>query len=277
MKFWYYRPLTKLVFGLASALWGTTPWPYHAVSLLAHGIASVLVYFVARRAETSRTPAFAGTLLFAVHFRNHESVFWFSAISYPLSTCFGLASALLFRASLEEHRRGLLAGSLLASFAAMLTKDTAAVVPALAALYGLLFAGGEFARATRRGRLAGASFLSASCCSSVSPCRPSRSKAGRSRAAAPPSRRRARVLRSSSSSAPPRSPYPASNPLPDAPRKALALAAALGLVTYALVPAEPARALRPRLGRARARLSLLRVRPADGRPLPCTFRSSASP
>ncbi len=231
---WYYRPLTKIVFGFAYALWGTAPWPYHVVSLLAHAVASALVYFVARRAGASPIPAFVGTLLFAVHFRNHESVFWFSAISYPLSTCFGLASALLFRASLEEPRRGLLAGSLLASFAAMLTKDTAAVVPVLAALYGLLFAGGGFARATRRVRLRslvplGLVLLLGVALQAV----PVEGRPfARGGAAFSPKGAHASldfVERSAALA------VPGLESLSEAPRQALALAAALGLAAYAVV------------------------------------------
>lgn len=150
---WYYRPITKLVFALAYTLFGTAPAPYHVLSLLAHAAVVVLVYFVARRAGASVVPSFAGALLFAVHFRQHESVFWFSAISYPLSTGLGLASALWFRASLVGRRPGFLAASLASAAAAMLTKDTAAVVPALAGLYGLLFAGEPFAGASMRRKL----------------------------------------------------------------------------------------------------------------------------
>lgn len=147
---WYYRPFTKLVFALAYALFGTTAAPYHVVSVCAHAAAVVLVYFVARRAGASAWPSFAGALVFAVHFRQHESVFWFSAISYPLSTGLALASALLFRASLARRRPGLLAAALASSAAAMLTKDTAAVVPVLVAFYGLLFAGEAFAGESAR-------------------------------------------------------------------------------------------------------------------------------
>lgn len=147
---WYYRPITKLVFALAYTLFGTSAAPYHVVSILAHAAAVVLVYFVARRAGASAIPSFAGALVFAIHFRQHESVFWFSAISYPLSTALGLASALWFRTSLARNRPGLLAASLVSAAAAMLTKDTAAVLPVLAALYGLLFAGEPFASTPAR-------------------------------------------------------------------------------------------------------------------------------
>lgn len=142
---WYYRPVTRLVFALGYTLFGTHAAPYHAVSLLAHAAAVVLLYFVARRAGASVAPSFLGAVVFAVHFRQHESVFWFSAISYPLSTSFGLLSALFFRASVAKSSSRLLVAALAASAAAMLTKDTAIVVPVLAGLYGLLFAGDSFA------------------------------------------------------------------------------------------------------------------------------------
>jgi hypothetical protein len=150
---WYYRPITKLVFALGYAFFGTSAPGYHAVSLLAHGAAVVLLYFVARRAGAAAVPSFAGALVFALHFRQHESVFWFSAVSYPLSTALGLASALWFRASLVRPRPGLLAAALAAAAAAMLTKDTAVVLPVLVALYGLLFAGEPFAGVRPREKL----------------------------------------------------------------------------------------------------------------------------
>lgn len=136
---WYYRPITRLVFAFGYTFFGTAPGPYHVLSLLAHSGAVVLLYFAARRAGASAAPAFAGALVFAVHFCQHESVFWFSAISYPLSTALGLGSALLFCASLERRRTGFLVASLALAAAAMLTKDTATVLPVLVALYGLLF------------------------------------------------------------------------------------------------------------------------------------------
>jgi hypothetical protein len=150
---WYYRPLTRLVFGISYALFGMAAAPYHVVSLLAHAASVVLLYFVARRAGAAASASFAGALVFAVHYRQHESVFWFSAISYPVSTAFGLASALWFRASLAGRRPGLLAAAFAAAAAAMLTKDTAAVVPVLVALYGLLFAGEALASARPREKL----------------------------------------------------------------------------------------------------------------------------
>jgi hypothetical protein len=147
---WYYRPITRLVLVLGYTLFGTAPVGYHVLSLLAHAAAVVLFYFGARRAGASAGPSFAGALVFAVHFRQHESVFWFSAISYPLSTAFGLGSALWFRASLARGHRGFLVAALVSAAAAMLTKDTATVVPALVALYGLLFAGEPFEGAPAR-------------------------------------------------------------------------------------------------------------------------------
>lgn len=150
---WYYRPITKLVFALGYTLFGTAPMPYHVLSLLAHAAAVVLVYFIARRAGAPAVPSFVGALVFAVHFRQHESVFWFSAISYPLSTGLGLASALWFRASLAGRRRVFLAAALASAAAAMLTKDTAAVVPVLVAFYGLFFAGEAFEGASVREKL----------------------------------------------------------------------------------------------------------------------------
>ncbi len=148
---WYYRPVTKIVFSLSYALFGMAPLPYHVLSLLVHAGAVVLLFLVARRAGAGLVPSCVGALFFAVHFRQHESVFWFSAISYPLSTALGLASALAFRAGVAEDRRWLRLFAAVAAAGAMLTKDTAAVVPVLVGLYGVVFgrpAGGISARRT---------------------------------------------------------------------------------------------------------------------------------
>ena len=148
---WYYRPVTKLVFGLAYTLFGLSPGPYHLLSLASHALAAVLLFFVVRQARADAFQSFLCALLFAVHFRQHESVFWFSAISYPLSTSLGLSSMLLFRSHLERRHRGYFWGSLVALAGAMLTKDTAAVFPLLVGLYALLFSSPPLPRDFRRG------------------------------------------------------------------------------------------------------------------------------
>lgn len=64
---WYYRPVTKLVFGLSYFLFGLEPAPYHLLSLAAHATAAVLLFLVVRRTGADAFPSFLCALFFAVH------------------------------------------------------------------------------------------------------------------------------------------------------------------------------------------------------------------
>lgn len=62
-----YRPLTLVSYSLNYLLTGLSPWSYHLVNILLHGLISVLLFRLALRWGLAPTAAGLGAALFAVH------------------------------------------------------------------------------------------------------------------------------------------------------------------------------------------------------------------
>ena len=69
-----YRPLTTFSYALNYSVSGLTPWTYHLVNVLVHGVVSVLVFRVGLRWGLSMGLAVIGALFFAVHPIHVEAV-----------------------------------------------------------------------------------------------------------------------------------------------------------------------------------------------------------
>ncbi|MBN9683150.1 MULTISPECIES: tetratricopeptide repeat protein [unclassified Corallococcus] len=132
----YYRPLAHVTFWLLRAAFGTAPWGYHLLSLLAHAAASVLVWRLLRtclrgegREDVSGWAALAGALLFALHPVHTEAVVWVSGWM-DLSACLALlfTARLLVPGPVSSPRAWLAA---LTWLGGLLLKETAIVLPVL--------------------------------------------------------------------------------------------------------------------------------------------------
>jgi len=62
-----YRPLTIASFAVSYAIAGLSPWSWHLLNVLLHGVVSVLVYRLGRAWGLAASGAGLGALLFAVH------------------------------------------------------------------------------------------------------------------------------------------------------------------------------------------------------------------
>jgi tetratricopeptide (TPR) repeat protein len=145
----YYRPLQTLAYRLTIAVAGVNPAVFHFLSILWMSLAAVLC-FAFFWMLTQRIPiAFAAAALFAAHPIHSEAVDWASALPDLGCTAFLLAALMCFLAAYErpqkqEQRRSprKLIGwafSLICFAAALLWKETAAVLPLLITAYILLF------------------------------------------------------------------------------------------------------------------------------------------
>lgn len=119
-----YRPLAIASYALDWQL-GSVAW-FHAVNLLWHAAASVMVSALARRWSGDRAALVAG-LIFAVHPVHVEAVANVIGRAELMMTVFG---ALAVYAAVHQDRLG---WSLAATAAALLSKENGAVVPALIA------------------------------------------------------------------------------------------------------------------------------------------------
>ena len=119
-----YRPLVISSFSAEWSLWGASHAGYHALNVVWHAIASVLVFALARR-WLAPSAALIAAVLFAVHPVHTEAVANVVGRSELMAACGVLATLLL------HERRSRWA---IATFAfALLSKEHALVTPVLAA------------------------------------------------------------------------------------------------------------------------------------------------
>jgi tetratricopeptide (TPR) repeat protein len=136
-----WRPLTTLTFALNHAAGGRAPWGYHLVNVLLHALAALALWALARRLAAAIAPARAEAAalvagaLFSVHPVHVEAVAGLVGRAELLSTL-GVLGALLALSttSLGPWR---LPAAALALALGLLSKENAAVAPALLVLAGL--------------------------------------------------------------------------------------------------------------------------------------------
>ncbi len=155
----YYRPILHVIFMIDYHLFGLSPWGYHLVNVIFHGVNTVLVFLIAlflfSSFELNKTGlnktglnktglnkasllAFASALIFAVHPAHVEPVAWVSAMTELSFTLFLLLSLYLYMISFAGRRLFYFL-SLFAFFASLLCKETALTFPAVLILFDLCF------------------------------------------------------------------------------------------------------------------------------------------
>ncbi len=131
----YYRPVTKLAYGLEKRFFGTNPAPYHAVNVALVGLVFVLFCAILRRlypGGNSALPIYFA-LLCCLHPVTASVVYPVSGMETLLVTVFAMASLLCY---LRESRAGYPLALLFLALA-LLTKEQGVIVPALLALTDL--------------------------------------------------------------------------------------------------------------------------------------------
>ena len=153
----YYRPILFLWFRLNYSLWGTHAWGWHLTNVALHATVSLLILLLLRKYFTDVRCAVAGALVFATHPAHIETVAWISGCSDSLMVIGLLGSLLLWMKNCEAPALARRAGSLLSGGLALLTKETAIILPvliALQALGGIPTAGPEAGPISKRLRIA---------------------------------------------------------------------------------------------------------------------------
>ena len=150
-----YRPLTEISIGLDHLVWDVWPFGYHLVNLVWHVLNTMLCYMLVRALVPPRpVVALTAALLFAVHPVHGDAIFWISARSDLLCTCFYLASLTLFvRGRGLERRRVATAWSLLCFLLALLSKEVALSLPFIIVILDLAAPSTERFRARFRAHL----------------------------------------------------------------------------------------------------------------------------
>jgi tetratricopeptide (TPR) repeat protein len=134
----YYRPLVTVSYGLDAQWSGTRPVGYHLTNLALHMLASVLFLGVLRRFVPLAVATLAA-IVFAVHPALAATVAWIPGRNDSLLAVFALSAWLFF---LQAARAPIHRALHLGLFGcALLTKETAVVLPLVWGLQGVLLEG----------------------------------------------------------------------------------------------------------------------------------------
>jgi Tfp pilus assembly protein PilF len=130
-----YRPLTIFLFAVQWAVGGGSPWLFHLVNILLHGIVSVLLFLLLCRIAP-RLPAAFGAIIFAVHPLHTEAVANIVGQAELTAAAFGLGACLVHAArpdgtAVSWTRR---AAITLLYALALLAKESAVMIPGLLVL-----------------------------------------------------------------------------------------------------------------------------------------------
>lgn len=168
------RPLSDYSYAINYAISGLDTWSYHLTSILLHAANALLLYGIAwatfgttpsvrRYGAVRRTLAWAAAALFAAHPLASESVAYVSSRSEVLAAFWmllALGSFLVGALTARRRLRHVATVALpMATAAGVGSKEIAAVLPFLLALYNWLFLSANRQRAARRSRLIALSVL----------------------------------------------------------------------------------------------------------------------
>ncbi len=130
-----YRPMQTVTFMMDAYVGGKNPWIYHTTNVILHLITCCLLYRLLIVLIPSSPLNFLLALLYCVHPLFTHAVAWVPSRGDLLICCFGIASFLTFRNSIEGNRWYMvIAHSLLFSLT-LFSKESAIVFPIMYGYY----------------------------------------------------------------------------------------------------------------------------------------------
>jgi len=139
----FYRPVTLLWFRLNYAIFGLHPAGWHFAMLALHVLATYLVFVAVANLTGSRRTAALSAIFFGLHPVHVENVAWLTSVNDLLMTVLLLASFLAylnFRNGERTKATIWMATSVSLFLLALLSKETAAVLPLLIFAFAVIFA-----------------------------------------------------------------------------------------------------------------------------------------
>ncbi len=135
----YYRPILTLSFMFDAQISGASPFFYHLTNVLYHTINSILVFIFLKKLKVSERIAFFLSLLFSIHPIITQAVAWIPGRNDSLLTLFTLLSFIFFIDYLQKGQTKKYFLFLLFFIMAILTKETAIILPFFYLLFLILF------------------------------------------------------------------------------------------------------------------------------------------
>lgn len=140
----FYRPLMMLLMALEYKAAGAAPLLYHATNIVLHASFSALLLFFLRRSGGAPGLSLFWTLFFAWHPVLGQAVAWLPGRNDLLLGIFVLGGILSYSAYEERGDAGRLALHAFLFLAALLVKESAAIIPFAAFFYARLYRGGRW-------------------------------------------------------------------------------------------------------------------------------------
>lgn len=131
-----WRPLANASWMGEYALFGRSPYGYHISNLLAVALTALLLFFIFARLTTPIIAAWAAALFLLLP-NHYEVAVWLSGRTDGLAFFFSLAALSLFIVYREKRKSIFFALSLIFTFFALLTKESAAFAPLLMLFFDL--------------------------------------------------------------------------------------------------------------------------------------------
>ena len=134
-----YRPMYLIWYYSIYNLAGPNPFWFHFALLMVHVVNSLFVYKIIKTVwlDRSQSASILGALFFALHPAQTQAIGWVSGGTDAVMLLFLLASFLLYVRFRHTSQNILFTFSMILFFVSLLTKETAAVYPALLVLYDL--------------------------------------------------------------------------------------------------------------------------------------------
>jgi len=134
----YYRPLLNLSLMLDTAIGGTNPLVFHLCNILLHLLASILVFLLFKKIGSNKNLSLFLALIFLVHPALTQAVAWIPGRNDSLLAIMVLGAWLSVLSFFSRPRLASYLFYLGLFWLALLTKETAIVLPILVAFYAVI-------------------------------------------------------------------------------------------------------------------------------------------
>ena len=139
----FYRPLQNLSFMIDAHLSGQNGWAYYLSNILLHFVTCSLIFYLLTLFGNHRRMALLLTLVFALHPLFVQTVAWVPSRGDLLLGMFGIASFISFIHYVRNKKSLFLLLNILFFGLALLSKETAIIIPVICFLYYFLIEKGK--------------------------------------------------------------------------------------------------------------------------------------
>jgi len=130
----YYRPIFLIDMIFENHLFGIKPWGYHMLSMIFHLTSVCLLFIFLKKIKIPETISLLLALLFSIHPVLTQTVAWIPGRNDLILMIFFLTSLNLVIDYFRTFRISLLLAQFIAFLLAMLTKETAVIIPVISFL-----------------------------------------------------------------------------------------------------------------------------------------------